>query len=533
MQVDFRIQNYRCFGDKPVRITLKKGVTAFIGANNSGKSTILRFFFEFRPLFNQIGTDQNWFLVANQGDVPMSHPPTVSDLNQLFYKGNDRDLVIRVQASDVQSAEVYDKEVIITARRDRGTAKLQVEGFPVEGMSITQLNNKTAYRLASGGIFDPAPVMKLFKELARSIYVGPYRSVGEHVPTGDYFDLQVGRAFVERWNTMKTGNDPRKTDAAVAVEQQIRRVFKFREFQINATEDKSSLQIIINNWSYKIQEVGSGLAQFIIALAHAAMLRPKYVLIDEPESNLHAPMQLSFLTALATYAEGGLLFASHNVGLARSAAERIYAVTQSDAGVSEIRSLEGKGTLSEIAGELNFSAYQELGFSVLLLVEGPAELKTVQQFLRKLGIEQQIVMIPLGGSSMINGAREDELRELKRITAKIFALIDSERVAASTDMAADRAAFQKICESVGIDCLATERRSLENYFPDKDIKKVLGQTFTALAPFERPDKWNKSENWRIAQSMDWSDLERTDVGKWLSAIRDEPKEAEKAKAVSA
>ena len=362
--------------------------------------------------------------------------------------------------------------------------------------------------------------------------MGLYRSISDLGPTGNYFDLQVGRAFVEQWNSMKTGKDPRNTDAAVAVERQIRRIFNFQEFQINATEDKSSLQIIIDNWSYKIQEVGSGLAQFIIALAHAAMSRPNFVLIDEPESNLHASMQLSFLTALATYAKDGLLFASHNLGLSRSAAERIYVVTQAKGGVSEIRSLEAKGTLSEVAGELNFSAYQELGFSVLLLVEGPTELKTVQQFLRKLGIEQHILMIPLGGSSMINGAREDELRELKRITEKIFALIDSERVA-SADMAADRAAFKKICESVGIDCLVTERRSLENYFPDKDVKKVLGETFAALAPCDKPDKWNKSENWRIAQCMDWSDLEGTDVGKWLSAIRDGCNEATKAKAVPA
>jgi ABC-type dipeptide/oligopeptide/nickel transport system ATPase subunit len=110
--------------------------------------------------------------------------------------------------------------------------------------------------------------------------------------------------------------------------------------------------------------VGSGLAQFIISLAHAAMKRPRYVLIDEPESNLHASMQLSFVTSLTSYATGGLLFASHNLGLARSAADRVYVVDRKkDGTVSRITNLETKGTLSEIAGELNFSAYQELGFS--------------------------------------------------------------------------------------------------------------------------------------------------------------------------
>lgn len=45
-----------------------------------------------------------------------------------------------------------------------------------------------------------------------------------------------------------------------------------------------------------------------------------------------------------------------------------------------------------------------------------------------LSIEQHVLMIPLGGDSMINGSREDELRELKRITTNIVAVIDSERI---------------------------------------------------------------------------------------------------------
>ena len=67
--------------------------------------------------------------------------------------------------------------------------------------------------------------------------------------------VQVGRAFVDRWNAMKTGNDSANTDAAVAVERQIQRVFKFKEFQINATEDKSSPDYHRRNWNYKFKLV--------------------------------------------------------------------------------------------------------------------------------------------------------------------------------------------------------------------------------------------------------------------------------------
>jgi ABC-type Mn2+/Zn2+ transport system ATPase subunit len=522
MKIKFQLQNYRCFGDEPAEFSLKSGVTAFIGANNSGKSTILRFFFEFCPLF--IGSaDVNWISGALQEGRKVALPPTIRDFRQLFHKGNDHDLVMRIHAADAETG-IYSKEIVLTLDRSTGMAKLSLQDLPRDSFSKlgVQPGKPLLLNTQTGVAFDVTPVQTLFGELAKTVYVGPYRSISELGPTGDYFDVQVGRAFVDRWNAMKTGDDSTNTDAAVAVEREIQRVFKFREFQINATEDKSSLQIIIDNWNYKIQEVGSGLAQFIISLAHAAMKRPRYVLIDEPESNLHASMQLSFVTSLAGYAPGGLLFASHNLGLARSAAERVYVVSRKNATVSRIRNLEAKGTLSEIAGELNFSAYKELGFSSLLLVEGPTEVKTVQQFLRKLGIEQHVLMIPLGGNSMINGNREDELRELVRITTNVFALVDSERTSDKAELPRDREGFKKACESLGIKCHFTERRSLENYFPAAAVQSVYGRSSKALGAFEsvkdRPN-WAKAENWRIAQAMKLEDLSGTDLGEFFKTLK--------------
>ena len=53
MQIELAIRNYRCFPDsRPARIAFRKGFTAFVGVNNSGKSSLLKFFYEFRSLFS-------------------------------------------------------------------------------------------------------------------------------------------------------------------------------------------------------------------------------------------------------------------------------------------------------------------------------------------------------------------------------------------------------------------------------------------------------------------------------------------------
>ena len=65
--------------------------------------------------------------------------------------------------------------------------------------------------------------------------------------------------------------------------------------------------------------------------------------------------------------------------------------------------------LSEFLGELSFSGYKELGFDKILLVEGPTDVTTVQEFLRILQKDHMVVLLPLCGSSLINASAEPQL----------------------------------------------------------------------------------------------------------------------------
>ena len=61
MEVELTLKNYRCFSDEnPVCISIRNGFTALVGVNNSGKSSLLRFFYEFRDLLAQLSTLQEF-----------------------------------------------------------------------------------------------------------------------------------------------------------------------------------------------------------------------------------------------------------------------------------------------------------------------------------------------------------------------------------------------------------------------------------------------------------------------------------------
>jgi hypothetical protein len=282
------------------------------------------------------------------------------------------------------------------------------------------------------------------------------------------------------------------------------------------------LQVIVDDEPYALPELGAGLAQFLVALAFVWFRRPPWVFIDEPESNLHPSLQLDFLTTLAKYTKHGVVFATHSIGLARAVAPRISSVRRLPNQTPEVQPLEATAGLLEFLGELGFSGYAELGFDWILLVEGTTEVPTMQRWLRLYGTEHEVVLVPLGGASMINGHSAAALSELKRITAKVAVIIDSERLAKSAPLSKDRADFAKICTDLGFRLCVLERRALENYLSDEAVKTVKGGGYRALAEFELlkdcPTAWSKSENWRIAAEMSLSDLRGTDLGGFLKGL---------------
>jgi hypothetical protein len=163
-----------------------------------------------------------------------------------------------------------------------------------------------------------------------------------------------------------------------------------------------------------------------------------------------------------------------------------------------------------------------MGCDRILLVEGVNDVKTVQQLLRLVRKEHSTVILPLGGDQLAAGGREIELHELTRLSSRIFALADSEAINASAGPSARRTRFQEICRKVGIDLCITERRAIENYFPESAVKAALGTNFRALGPYESlkdsSNPWSKSDSWKIARQMSLDDIAKMDLGMFITRI---------------
>jgi ABC-type cobalamin/Fe3+-siderophores transport system ATPase subunit len=527
--IDIELKNYRCFArERPARFRIGRQFTGFVGANNAGKSTLLRFFYELRHPFQLMASASGNFLELLRMGQGINFA-AVSDPAEIFSNQNDGAMEIRFEIAlegvdeDVPVGEQplpIPKWLLLRLGRDR-TLRVEAEGLEFERATAVLEWHEKVLLVQSVPTAEFSPWMTVFDGLSRSIFIPAFRNA-VNAGAGAYYDLQVGSGFVQEWDLYKSGPTKANNLAALQLTSEIKRIFGFEELDINASQGNDTLQVIIDGRSYRLDEIGGGIAHFIMVLAYAATRRPPYVFIDEPELNLHPSLQLDFLTTLANYAEEGVIFATHSIGLARAGAETLYSVRRLRSGESEVREFEGTPRLPEFLGELSFSGYQELGFDKVLLVEGSTDVKVFQRLLRLYRAEHEVVLLPLGGSTMIHRQSADELGEIKRITQNVFAIVDSEKAEQGVDLPPERAAFQEACREADITCIILERRAVENYFTDRAVKAALGQAYSALEPYEAlretDPTWPKSDNWRIAGNIERAELANTDLGAALELV---------------
>jgi hypothetical protein len=219
----------------------------------------------------------------------------------------------------------------------------------------------------------------------------------------------------------------------------------------------------------------------------------------------------------------GVIFATHSLGLARTAADQIRTLTKPAGGTSKIRPYEENQDLVTLLGQLSFDSRPEMGFSKVLLVEGKTELRTLMQFLRLYEKEHEVLMVPLHGGDMIRGDSGQELTDLLRISNDVHYVIDSERLTSGAALESERQAFVDLCQRLNIPGLVLDRRALENYFTDRAVKRAFGPSAQALGPHDKLVKssgavWRKTDNWRAAFEMQRSELDSTDLGTFLDAL---------------
>ncbi len=514
----FRISNYRCFPrETPVDFSIGDGITAVVGCNNAGKSALLRFFHDFRPLFSQLNQSPH----SEREAIALGFQPPVRDPSEVFSNRNDGDIRLAMELPLGSESPLGRTSQRIDVTLQRSPVTFRIDKLNDRASDAFQQFQPQKQIFPSKApvapLADGAGLTECLQRLAGSCYFPAFRNLDGGGKQS--YDMMVGEAFVSTWIAAKTGDKREQRSRTLQVESDVCRLMGFKRFETSRAASSNSLLVRIDEADYHLAEVGAGLAQLLMLLGTVALKNPSFLFIDEPELNLHPSLQIDLVSTLAGYVKGNLVFATHNLGLARATATRIYAVNQVAAGHSTVHPLEDTPTLAQLLGELQYGAYAQVGGNRVLLVEGPDDVLVFQQFLRKLGMDHQVIVLPLGGGSMINGDRAIHLAEVKRICPNVAAIIDSERTEPAVPLSRPRQAFMETCAKLKFKCHATERRATEHYFPQRALLTAFGAEARQLEPFadvKLGGRWSKGTSWLAAAEMTKDELLDTDVGAFLS-----------------
>lgn len=451
---------------------------------------MLRLFHDLRALFNDAADKLEHFESTPSFTFKLPSLPDGIDRDRLFHLHNADPLVVEVLTGNC--------ELDLVCRRDGEIH------WKCGSTSPGQTN-----------------IVYALRTLTRMFCVGPFRPFHPSGAGGTSHDALVGSDFFDLCADVHSGPcEGRATLRSVGAD--VASLFGLDEFQFAPKPDGTPGFRVNGDW-LPHGEIGSGIGQSFLVFLQAALHRPSFVLIDEPEAHIHPSLQADFLTQLAGYGEFGLMASTHHLGLARSVSDHLYEISRSpDGGYSEIHRYRPEKRLSQTLGELQVPVRNGTRSHHLLLVEGPTEIKALRKLLSKIRRDHSVVLLPLGGSSMINGNREDELLEITKIGDRVSALIDSERRAEGERESPHHRAFRESCQKVGIRCHILERRALENYFSDRAVREVLGTGFRAPGPFEDlkdvHPKWPKSDNWKIVQNMRRDEFAGTDLMEFCESL---------------
>jgi energy-coupling factor transporter ATP-binding protein EcfA2 len=534
--IKITLRNYRGFTSaKPAEFQIGKGFTSLIGKNNAGKSTCLKAIYELRNVFSASDVWNG----ANSGFVGLnilSEP----DFTVIFNNSNEEPVYITLSIDATLSDQFYTLTSTTICLNRNGSfnlvsTRIASSGNVVEikppytSVNSVNLGVESGLQVSTEGLTYPyvfSQLIEAVKSLSNSVYFGAYRNAINE-GASRYYDLSVGTGLVTLWDQWKAGSSISQKKAIAKVESDVERLLGYKNVQINPSSDNKTLDVIIDKQPLRLADLGAGVAELIITLSTALVIKPSFILIDEPESHLHPSLQVDFLTTLAEYASIGLAFSTHSMGLARTISDRIYAVTKNSDSSSCV-TYEKSANLAELLGSLSYTGYFPLESAYILLVEGSTEVRTFQTLLRRLHKDHMYVILPLGGSSLIKENSELELSEVIRIAGsseKVFAIFDSEKKSDKDPLDKSRLAFSTTCEKLGIKYLVTEKRATENYFSDSAIKKSLGNGFSNLTDFEllkdSKNGWSKVDNWRIAANETNEFFSSHDLGLFIAEL---PKE---------
>lgn len=472
------VKNFRSFDEDGIHLDEIKRLNIFIGKNNSGKSTFLKFL----------------KLLSENLQSGLSQQELYRDVNQ--HKGNKKvlKLTINLTHEELKFPKNLDRQIsnpfkIEYDMRNNNIIKTNI----FDNLDIQQLNkcidiNKN--ELAGSfntvqkqqfiddierklNIYINTKIMSQFKEL---IYIPHFRSIGSSLKNN--LSEVDGSDIIEKMFKMQhpnIGHENKKVQF-LKIEKFVKKLLKEQHLEIEVPHTKDDVYISMHGNRLPLDSYGTGIHQLIILCSALVINTNKIVCIEEPEVYLHPELQRMFLQFLIEETDNIYFITTHsNVFIDFNEHIQVNHVTH-NGNATKIQQILELESSKEILDDLGYKNSDLLQSNGIIWVEGPSDRIYLNKWISLLtedalkeGLHYSIMFY--GGKLLSHiGAEtkksnneffENDLIDLMTINRNSFVIIDRDGNTSKTTINKTKIRIKE--EFKEDKCWITKGREIENY----------------------------------------------------------------------